>query len=177
MTPYLLGAGLLLAIAAIAGARRSAAPWSGTGRRYGRPAVSAAIEHAAMTYGIPRWFAWAQADKESGLNPSAHHGGAEDSWGLYQINLNAHGAVLAARGIGSEELKNPMVNATYFGELAKDLYVEALRRGVSPGLHGWVAVRLRLKGIPWDDFGSALARTTVTLFKPFIKKWQARMGT
>lgn len=146
------------------------------GRGYAMPSISAAIETAAMTYGIPRWFAWAQADKESGLNPSAHHGSAEDSWGLYQINMNAHGTTLAARGIDAELLQNPMVNADYFGQLARDLHTEALRRGVAEGLHAWVAVRLRLKGIGWDDFGSDLARLTVQRFQPYIRKWQERMG-
>jgi hypothetical protein len=114
-----------------------------------------------------------------GLNPDAHHPPPhEDSWGLYQINLHAHQQELEQRGLRlPDDLRDPMVNALYFGELARGLYAEARRRGISEGLHAWIAVRLRLKGIPWDDFGTDLARLTVQRFKPYIREWQARMGS
>lgn len=146
-------------------------------RRYSSAEVRAAIDMVSQAHPtIPRWFAWAMADKESGLRPGALHlDRAEDSLGLFQINWRAHGAELTSRGVTREQLYIPIVNAAYWGELADGLTRAALARGIE-GDHVWYAVRLRLKGIDWDDFGGDLARTAIVAFRPYVAKWKGRFG-
>lgn len=163
----------LAVVALSSGRRRGAAP----SRRYSRADVEAAIDLAVRAHPIlPAWFVWAMADKESSLKPGARHVDlAERSFGLFQVNWNAHGAELTRRGIAQGQLYDPMVNAAYWSELADDLTRAARARGIE-GDHVWYAVRLRLKGIAWDDFGGDLARTAILAFRPYVARWKARMG-
>jgi len=148
-------------------------------RRAPRAEVAAAIDSVSVAHpSLPRWFAWAMADKESGLEPTRHAGGGEDSFGLFQINWNAHGAVLAGRGITKEMLFDPQVNATYWGEIAAKPRAEAARRGVL-GDMVWYAVRSRLKGgITWEQIArwdtDPEVQFVVNSFRPYVDKWRGR---
>lgn len=169
----LVAASILLVSLALGSRGRAPGPT----RRYSSAEVAAAIDMVSRAHPtIPRWFAWAMADKESGLRPGALHlDRAEDSLGLYQINWRAHGAELTRRGVQRTQLYIPVVNAAYWGQLAETWAEAARARGIE-GDHVWYAVRLRAKGIDWDDFGSDLARTAILAFRPYVTKWKGRLG-
>lgn len=158
---------------------------SSSSRRYSRADVAAAIDLAIRAHPIlPAWFVWAMADKESTLDPRATNvriPARERSYGLFQINWNAHGAELTRRGISSSQLFDPMVNAAYWSELAETWTRGALSRGYrDPEL--WYAVRLRAKGVPWTDFAGGSARQhlrrieVAPRFETILAKWKARLG-
>ena len=124
--------------------------------------------------GIPLWFAMANANLESAFNPNAHRGGNESSWGLMQINWNAHEAALRARGIESpQELTDPLVNLTYWRDLVGRL---ASQEGAteSGGIEDWGRVRLRLAGVRRSAFGGATAARILGRFRPVAARWLAR---
>lgn len=113
---------------------------------------------------IPLWFALTNAKLESGFNPQADLRTArEDSFGLFMINWRAHRATLEARGISQGDLLEPRINATYWRDVVRTFKAGAVRRGYT-GDAMWEAVRLRLAGIRWDDFGGATARGIASRF-------------
>lgn len=143
--------------------------------RMDRRGVFAILDALALARpNLPRWFIYAMADKESGFSVRAYAGGREDSLGIFQINWNAHGETLEARGIDRARLYDPRLNATYWGEVAERIRRAAISRGYRPpGL--WYAIRLRLKGIPWDHFDTPAAHEAVAAFRPFVERWQGRL--
>lgn len=174
-----IGAGILLVLAAIGRKRGGVAGGTVPARHYGRADVAAAIDLAVRAHPIlPRWFVWAMADKESGLDPSETNvetPARERSYGLFQINWNAHGEELTRRGVSVEQLFIPIVNAAYWSEIAEIWARAAMARGIQ-GDHVWYAVRLRAAGVEWENFGTALAREKMLAFRPFVTRWQTRMG-
>lgn len=145
------------------------------GARVGTARIFRILEGlAASRPSLPKWFIFAMVEKESGFRTTALHGGREDSIGLFQINWNAHGRELSSRGIRREDLYRPEVNASYWGELAERIRQAAIARGFTPpGL--WYAIRLRLKGIGWDDFDRADARASIASFAPILSRWESRL--
>lgn len=177
IAPFVIGAVVLLALLSH---KSGAAP--DEGRMDTRPATAgrsrifAILDRLAEARpSLPRWLIYAMADRESGFSSRAYAGGREDSLGIFQINWNAHGATLTARGIRRESLYDPSINATYWGEVADRLRQAAIARGFTPpGL--WYAMRLRLVGILWENFDTPKARQVVRDFRPFVAKWQGRMA-
>lgn len=158
----------LVAILALASAGRGSVSLPPATRADVRRAIELVISQRP---GLLAAFVWAMADKESGFNPHANADTAnEDSLGLFQVNWRAHGARLRARGAEREWLFDPTYNATYWGEIADQIRRAAIARGYRPpGL--WHAIRLRLKGIDWDDFGSPLALETIRKFGPYLARY------
>lgn len=176
-----LGAAGALAFVSLARRRSATSPSSAPPRRVPRAEVLQIINAQVVAHHprVPTWFAMAQAEKESGFNPLAQaRTAAEDSFGLYQINWRAHGPTLTARGITAEMLLDPAVNAAYAFELFEQLRRAAIARGFPDGTEQlWHAVRLRLKGIPWEEFDgprtnwSPRALATVAAFEPVVARY------
>jgi hypothetical protein len=176
-----LGGGGALALVLVS--RRRSARGGAPPSRRARAEVIQAINEQLVAHHprVPSWFAMAQADKESGFDNTARNNrpGIEDSYGLYQINWRAHGPTLTARGITPAMLFDPRVNAAYAFELFEQLRAAAIARGFPADSEQlWHAVRLRLAGIPWEDFDgprpswTADARRVVAAFEPFVARYR-----
>lgn len=152
------GGGALGVVAVVAAAGRG-----GSGRGVPMPPaqIRALIERTFPLSGIPVWYALTNAALESGFDPGASlQAGRDDSHGLMQVNLKVASirAQLEADGLTQSDLYEPEVNLRFWATRLAGVFLRGARSRGYTGDAAFEALRLRLAGIGWDDFGRPKAR-------------------
>ncbi len=124
---------------------------------------------------IPRWFAMTNAALESGFRAEAHLDAAhDDSYGLMMVNMKVPSlrAIIEELGRTPNDLYDPEFNLTFWRDRQAKVFKAGARAHGFAGDAVWEAVRLRLAGIPWEDFQTSKARYIASRFWRFAGRYR-----
>lgn len=154
------GAAIIVALAIGAGTYVAPAVLAPVGLT---PEIVALARKWAAVRGIPAHWVLATIWAESRGNPRAYAGGREDSYGLMQVNWNAHGARIAATGYGKASLFEPDKNIEWGTRILKEAYDRAVKSGTTNPID--VATRMVYTG-----------RQPSSTYAPTATAWQAALA-
>jgi hypothetical protein len=112
---------------------------------------------------------------ESGFRSDAHlDASRDDSYGLMMVNMKVPSLRAAIEELDRtpDDLYDPEFNATFWRDRQAKVFRAGARAHGFTGDAVWEAVRLRLAGIPWDDFQSSEARRIATRFWRYAGRYR-----